>query len=253
MKEIIFFDVDDTLVDSRTHTIPQSTIDALQKLHKTYYLAIATGRSLSSMKESGVHLIIDWDMYVCNNGQMVYDGKENIIVKHAIDIQAVQQVLRIAEERKEPVLLSMPQWKMIGEVNAYMEHAHHFFNVSIPDAITYHEQEVIMMLIYGPKGWDYAPYQGIDGITLVPGQSTYCDIVKEGFDKAKGIQSVMNYLHCTSYLAFGDSNNDLGMLKDARIAIVMGQGTNEAKAYADYITKAVDEDGIAYAVEQLHL
>ena len=253
MKEIIFFDVDDTLVDSNTHKVSQRTIASLQALHKSYYLAIATGRSLSTMKESGVHKVIPWDIFVCNNGQMVYDGKEQLLIKHALAPQAVKQVLDIAKKRHEPVSLSLPEWQSIGEVSEDMLYAHTFFKVSLPTPTTYTGQEVIMMLLYGPIGWDFAPYQGIEGITLVPGSSTSCDVIKAGFDKSCGIQSAMDYLNCTSYLAFGDSNNDIAMLQNARIAIVMGQGTKEAKEHADFITKAVDEDGIAYAVEQLHL
>ena len=32
MKELIFFDVDDTLVDSKTHKIPESTLTVMQEM-----------------------------------------------------------------------------------------------------------------------------------------------------------------------------------------------------------------------------
>ena len=53
--------------------------------------------------------------------------------------------------------------------------------------------------------------------------------------------------------AFGDSNNDISMLKTAGHAIVMGNGTEEAKKEADYITTTVMEDGIWNACRYFNL
>jgi hydroxymethylpyrimidine pyrophosphatase-like HAD family hydrolase len=48
-------------------------------------------------------------------------------------------------------------------------------------------------------------------------------------------------------LALGDNNNDLEMLAAVGTGIAMGNGTPEAKAAADEVTAAVDEDGLAHA------
>ena len=37
-KKILFFDVDDTLVDSKTGKVPESTIEALHNLQENLYL-----------------------------------------------------------------------------------------------------------------------------------------------------------------------------------------------------------------------
>lgn len=253
MKEIIFFDVDDTLVDSQTHLVPESTKHALLYLSKYYDMAIATGRSLPSLMETQIHKLIPWDAFVCNNGQIVYDQNYEILFQQALDPNDVQAILDIAKQRKEPVLLATPNWHRIGESNAYMETAHAFFHIPIPKDIHELYEDVIMLLVYGPLGFDYAPYKQVEGLDFLPGQSTYCDIVKAGFEKSIGIQKVLDHVQVDSYLAFGDSNNDLGMLQQARIAVVLGQGTTAAKALADFVTKPVYEDGIAYALEVLKL
>lgn len=43
------------------------------------------------------------------------------------------------------------------------------------------------------------------------------------------------------------------MIEGAGIGVVMGNGADELKQYADFVTKAVDEDGIMYAVKALNL
>ena len=54
-------------------------------------------------------------------------------------------------------------------------------------------------------------------------------------------------------MAAGDSPNDMAMLQEAGIAVVMGNGEEEVKAIADYITSDNDHDGVEEAVEKFVL
>lgn len=54
-------------------------------------------------------------------------------------------------------------------------------------------------------------------------------------------------------VALGDSGNDIPMLKAADVAVCMGNGTPEAKSVADYVTRAIDDDGLYHAFEHLGL
>ncbi len=54
-------------------------------------------------------------------------------------------------------------------------------------------------------------------------------------------------------MAAGDSPNDIAMLQEAGIAVVMGNGEEEVKAVADYITSDNDHDGVGEAVEKFVL
>ncbi|MFR0981008.1 MAG: HAD hydrolase family protein, partial [Holdemania filiformis] len=50
-------------------------------------------------------------------------------------------------------------------------------------------------------------------------------------------------------MAFGDGINDLEMLQAAGAGVAMGQGREEIKAIADYVTDSVDRDGIVTALQ----
>mgnify|MGYP000786606079 CR=1 FL=1 len=54
-------------------------------------------------------------------------------------------------------------------------------------------------------------------------------------------------------MAAGDNGNDLGMLKAAGFAAVVGNGIEEAKAIADAVVAPCIEDGFAEAVERFAL
>ena len=55
------------------------------------------------------------------------------------------------------------------------------------------------------------------------------------------------------YVAFGDSLNDVEMFKHASISIAMGQGNQQLKEMATFITTSIDNDGILNACLHFHL
>lgn len=51
-------------------------------------------------------------------------------------------------------------------------------------------------------------------------------------------------------MAFGDADNDLGMIKAAAQGIVMANGLPEVKAAATALTDSNDDDGVATYCER---
>ncbi|MBW7572845.1 Cof-type HAD-IIB family hydrolase [Caproiciproducens faecalis] len=52
-------------------------------------------------------------------------------------------------------------------------------------------------------------------------------------------------------MAFGDERNDLEMLKFAGCGVAMGNGHEDVRQVADYVTLTNEEDGVADAIEKL--
>lgn len=101
-----------------------------------------------------------------------------------------------------------------------------------------------MMIIYGPKGWDYKPFLDLEGISVLPGLSCFADVAIAGVSKATGIMELGKVLGSDHYVCFGDSQNDIEMMKHASTSICMGNGDAMTKAEADYVTADIDDDGI---------
>ena len=76
-----------------------------------------------------------------------------------------------------------------------------------------------------------------------------------GCDKGDGLKHLAKCLGLTmdEGMACGDAGNDTMMIKAAGTGVVMGNGREELKAIADFVTKTNDEDGVAYAIEKLVL
>ena len=54
-------------------------------------------------------------------------------------------------------------------------------------------------------------------------------------------------------MAFGDDTNDIPMFNIVKYGICMGNGNQEAKKHAFYITSNIEEDGIKNALEHFNV
>ncbi len=254
INQLLCFDVDGTLRDNVHHQVSQSTYKALKLLkQKGYKLVISSGRGIDSLRGTGLMDLIEWDGFVCNNGQVVLNAKEEEIFHASMKKEAVIHLIEKADELGYAVVLKSHPRIITREPDEFVYESQRFFNNIIPEVGEYKGQDVDAMIVYGPLGYDYAPFQDIDGIDVLPGESTYADITIQGVTKATGIQKLLNLYGMEGYIAFGDSLNDVEMFKYADISIAMGQGNQILKDMATFITTSIDNDGIFNACLHFHL
>ena len=84
---------------------------------------------------------------------------------------------------------------------------------------------------------------------------TFTDITSCKADKASGIAAMAAHfgIAISETMAFGDGGNDTPMLRHAGIGVAMGNALPEVQAAADFVTTAVDSDGIAHALRHFRL
>ena len=84
-------------------------------------------------------------------------------------------------------------------------------------------------------------------------QADMFEFVNPKLSKVYGIEE-----YCWEYgytldevIAFGDTTNDLEMIKECGVGVCMCNGTDDVKVAADIITeRSNDEDGLAYVIER---
>ena len=78
----------------------------------------------------------------------------------------------------------------------------------------------------------------------------YLEFVAKGIDKAATLEVLLKHLGLTrdSLAAFGDSYNDIPMIKYAGFGVAMANSIPEVLQAADAVTKSNDEDGVAHAI-----
>ena len=91
-------------------------------------------------------------------------------------------------------------------------------------------------------------YEDFDFIVRGDG---FCEMTVKGFSKGTGIEKVLEYhnIPIDNAYAIGDSMNDLPMLTAVPNSIVMGNGSEELKKSASFVTKDLLDNGIEYALK----
>lgn len=79
------------------------------------------------------------------------------------------------------------------------------------------------------------------------------EVMPLGVDKGYGLEQLARHLGLdrSQVAAVGDGGNDAAMLRYAALGVAMGNGSDEAKAAADYITADNDHDGLAQFIDKL--
>ena len=79
------------------------------------------------------------------------------------------------------------------------------------------------------------------------------EIFPKNSGKHIGIAELNEILGVKHHVYFGDGSNDVDPLREADFGIAMGNGTQEAKDVADYVTSSVSEDGVVAALKHFDL
>ena len=268
-KKIIFFDIDGTLLNAKG-IVPESTKEALRELKQKGHLRfICTGRTKSMLPESIREL--GFDGYVYGGGTRI-EYKDDTVFDYEIETEVIKKV--------SPILMRLGfVFLFEGTNNLYYEavfakEERSYFSqfvkgfgstaIAIKDYETIHASKISMLPpnnmtdeILDEFIREMKPY-----FNIIIHESANNDILTDGLielvpigmTKGTGIEKTIERLGILkeATVGVGDSNNDLEMLKFVDTAIVMGNGSENAKNLATFITKHIDDDGIYYAMKQLN-
>lgn len=258
---VIFFDIDGTLVDEKSQILPQSTIDAIAQLRCRGHIPVVnTGRPFTHI-DPRVRAL-PFAGCVAAGGSEVRIGdkwlkKESVpmeIMPHLIDCVR-KNGLQVVYEGEGGYYLDGENSAHHPEIDtqcALMRRNGNFIR-DVKEGIT---SPVIKFCTFDVPGCDRAAmvadaapwFEYID-------RRGMAEFVLKGNSKSLGMELILKELNCPKdqTMAFGDSGNDVPMLKAAGVGVAMGNGVKEAKNAADFVTKSVMEDGIVYALKHFGL
>lgn len=255
---ILFFDVDGTLVDTETHKIPKSAISGIKRAQaKENLCMISTGRHLYKLFEIKGISDIEWDGYVLDNGSLILDKEKNIIKKHFLKENQVEDIISMckAEDMVCTLQLMNEIIAPLGYSN-YLKSTYKFLNWKVEDKIrNYAGEEVVYAIIYNSINYNFKKFNAVNNIEIFPNNSDYADINYASATKANGIKELLDFynLDNSDTYCFGDSHNDIEMFHYIKKSIAMGNACDELKSIASHITTDVSCDGVDNALRHFKL
>ncbi len=255
MIKAAFFDIDGTLVSLKTTVYPPSAPKAIAALREKGILCfVATGRSKFEIAEEQLLDGMEFDGFLTNNGQDAYSPEGELLYGTPVDVEDVKTSLRWAEENNIPCWMVSARESLLTHVDARVEEAMRDIHTRAPRVGDLHHmtEEPVYKVVFFT---DREKMQEL--LPLVPHSRTTLwhqygqDIISQkGGKKLAMLEVLRRYgLDASQAIAFGDSENDIEMLRAAGIGVAMDNGTEECKAAADYIAPDCDDDGILRALQ----
>ena len=250
--KIIFFDIDDTLRNSKTGFIP-STIPTIfkQLREKEILTGIATGRGIFGVVPEIKALKPDF--FVTLNGAYIEDKKGNVVYSNKIAKDKVEDYITWTKEVGI-------DYGLVGSHAAKLSRRTEMINQAIDpiypdlevDPDFYQKEDIYQMWTFEDQGDDLTLPENLSStLRLVRWHKHSSDVVPISGSKAAGVAKVVDQLGLKpeNVMVFGDELNDLELFDYAGISVAMGISHEKIKEKADYITKTLEEDGIFDALE----
>ena len=255
MTKVLFFDIDGTLVSFGTHSIPESTIEALKAAHANgHKIFIATGRpkaiinNLSQIQSLGII-----DGYITMNGAYCFVG-DKVIYKSAIPHNEVMALGNFCRDHNYACIFVAEHTVAVCQPNNLVKEIFYdYLHVDVIPTKTLEEatsEDIYQVTPFITPEQEAEIHHDIPNCEIGRWYPAFADITAIGNTKQKGIDEVIKYfgLKLEDTMAFGDGGNDISMLRHAAIGVAMGNAKDDVKAAANYITTSVDEDGIKNAL-----
>lgn len=265
MEKVIFIDVDGTLVDYENH-LPESAVEAIRKARKSgHRVYICSGRSKAEVYQNIWDIGLDG--MIGGNGSYVEDGGK-VLMHQLITEDQCRRIVDWLHERKLEFYL---------ESNSGLYASEKFETAALPSIQEYSKRkgrdaditvrDVFPDMIFGADlyrddlnkvSYLLNSYQDfLDTKEQFPDlqngtwggakeTALFGDLGVKDITKAHAIDVLLAHLgkKKEDTIAFGDAKIDIPMLEYCATGVAMGNGGEEIRAMADYITDDVDEDGL---------
>ncbi len=270
MSKVIFLDIDGTLVGHQ-RKVSSLVMEGLKKVRENgHHVFLCTGRN-----RIGVEDLMKLDLFdgaICSaggyievNGQLIYEAgmtKDEIrLVRDVFEANDIAYNLEAnftAYQTPEMTLELIKAGRVMG--NSEIERLLQERQIRSIDqyegetihTITYISEDEGSVLV-AKKQLENQLHFLIYG-KMITGLMNG-ELMKKGVHKGTGIMKVIEYydLPISETIGFGDSMNDIEMLETCAYSVVMANGSDEVKQYANSVCEGVEEDGIYYELQRLGL
>ncbi len=258
---IIFFDIDGTILSHRTFKISDSTLSSIQMAKaKGNLIFINTGRTFAELDHTIKN--IGFDGFVCGCGTYISYEKKVLLhqtlptdlCRNLIHDLRTYQVEAVLEGSDAVYFDDRNLSPRLKEQRDFMENVFQITTYSWDQTDILFDKFCIWTDDADTKKFLFEKYKNVFDF-IERDKSIFYEVIPKAYSKATGIDFLIKHLnipHENTY-AFGDGANDLEMLQYVKNSIGMGNCDSDVKKIVTFLTKDVDEDGIEYALTHFNL
>lgn len=263
-----FFDIDGTLKPNHNDgDIPAPIIQSIRTLVKNgHQVFLCTGRSYYQCDFFGDDLGIS--NAIVNNGNGII-ANDQLIVTHAIDQDVLDKTRQLLERlHADYQLLDLYfSYRTLNFYNTWkgpaIKNTHRHSDSPIKKTTDYQNSPIQKIDVYFKTAEEMDIFKSeIDPSLQIITNSgynkgdnyLYGEVTLAKYNKGTAIKELIDYFHgdLSDTYGFGDSDNDIGMLKAVAHPIVVRPGTPELNALAQYQCDPPEKDGITQALKHYH-
>ena len=258
MKSILCFDLDMTLLDHKTWKIPESALYAIHVLRDSFRIVLATGRNMDDILGQPYKEQLHPDAIIHLNGSKIYVG-DRVIFHHTMNPDLVHSLIAFSHEHGICVGMHQDEFDYYTHPSLLEEVDRIRFGSSqrnFADPYLLSQMPIFSLTFAGNSSQLALLKQYFPKLHFsVFSQGCMADISETGISKASAMRYLTSYwgLSMESVIAFGDSMNDLSMFEYASHTIAMGNHAPGLEPYTEFVTKTVEDGGIAWAMKHYGL
>lgn len=250
-----FFDLDWTLYNHKDDKWDEESIGAIKKLQSLgVKVFICTARPFCSFEWLGAFKLgIEWDGYIASAGGYCFaDGK--YLFTSEFEKEDVERFISLAKKNNTTLeLVELKKRKLIAPITKEAKEHYSVFKEYIPDIEDYEGEDVEGINFFAPESLDELFKKEFPNLIYWRYTSTAVDVSPFPHEKGRLIKVVLEHYGFSKdeAIAFGDDFQDLSMAENVKFFISMGNGKDEVKKVAYYVTDEVWNSGVAKAIDKI--
>ncbi len=265
--KMLALDLDGTLTDNHKRVTPHTKEILFAAMERGVEIVLASGRPELGIAPLARELgLYGHSGYILAfNGGRIIDCRQNAVISEThVDPAFFDEILACKQRFPEVEVLTYSEREILTErVTDQVREEARCLSAPIHTVQNLKEalpSSVVKFLIVGEHD-ALLPVQkhlsavGAGKISVYFSQPFFLEVTPCGIDKAASLARLA--AHCgyrkEEIMACGDGYNDISMLDAVGMPVAMANAYPEVKPHAKFITKSNEEDGVAYAVEELVL
>lgn len=272
--DCIALDLDETLLDSRSHLSPANHAALERAISQGIQIVLASGRALHTFPQELLHFP-GIRYAITGNGTSIVDLRTGAhLLRYLLSPEAVQTILEVT--KPFPITFEAFIDGHAYTDQAYVDTPERFgadeqsilyvrrTRQGVPDIRSFifehrHELDAIDLITHDSDikrcAWETVANSGAE-VYITSSVPRMVEISNKNCGKAPALRWLLHHLQLSPEhtAAFGNADNDAEMLAAVGYGIAVENATPACKAVARYITKHHDADGVAWAMaNNLHL